>query len=285
MFSKVGGDNIHAVIFLIVSIVLSYSIVSYLNIIKKSKYVNSNKFNSNTILSKIMESNNFLSGYLNSANNKIVSLETPYGLTLAKYLLIKYFISVLFFIVIYFRSRNIFLSLMLFFILFFIPNILISSYKRKENLNLIGEISNIVQSLILSLETSMNIHQALMVSYNTLKYKRFKDNYKKFVDNYMLYNLNTAKALEEFSRKFNSYEFNMFVSILLDSNKNIGLKEGLETFSKTLDIVYFKYLRYKLEKNFLIVSVFIVVSLINIFLLVGYPMIMQISDGFKNLFM
>ena len=285
MFSKDGGDNIHALVFLIFALVLSYSLISYFNIIKKSKYVNSNKLNSNTILSKILEGNNFFSSYLNSVNNKIVALENPYGLNLSKYILIKYFISILFLIVIYFRSKNIFLSLILFFILFFIPNILISSFKRKENLNLIGEISNIVQSLILSLETNISIHQALEISYHTLKYKRFKENYKKFVDNYMLYNLNTKRALEDFSKKFNSYEFNMFVSILLDSNKNIGLKEGLEAFSKTLDVVYFKYLRYRQEKNFLIVSLFTVVSLINIFLLVGYPMAMQISDGFKNLFM
>lgn len=285
MFSKDGGDNIHALVFLIFALVFSYILVSYFNVLKKSKYVNSNKLNSNAILSKILESNNFLSSYLNNVNNKIVALENPYGLNLTKYILIKYFISILFLIVIYFRSKNIFLSLVLFFILFFIPNILISSFKRKENLNLIGEISNIVQSLILSLETNISIYQALYISYHTLKYKRFKENYKKFVDNYMLYNLNTKRALEDFSKKFNSYEFNMFVSILLDSNKNIGLKEGLEAFSKTLDVVYFKYLRYRQEKNFLIVSLFTVVSLINIFLLVGYPMAMQISDGFKNLFM
>jgi len=284
MILKDGGDSIHVLIFIIVSLFLSYNLVSYLSIIKKSKYINSNRFTSNAILSKILENKNFISVYLNNVNNKIVSLENPYGLTLGRYILIKYFISIMFFIVIYFRSENVFLSSILFFILFFIPNILISSFKRKENLIIIGEISNIVQSLILSLEASMNIHQALEVSYSSLKYKRFKENYKKFVDNYMLYNLNTSRAVEDFSKKFNSYEFNMFISILLDSNKNVGLKEEFEAFNKTLDIVYFKYLRYKLEKNFFIVSMFTVVSLINIFLIVGYPMVMQISSGFQNLF-
>ena len=189
--------------------------------ISKSKYINSSKFNLKNISLKLLSNKNFISAYLNSVNEKLKSLDNPYGLNLKKYLFIKYVLSILCFLVFYFRTNNLFLSLTLFFIIFFIPDFLIISYIRKENLILIGEISNIVQSLILSLSTNMTLNQALQISVNSLRYDRFKQNYKKFVDDYSLFNLNLKRSLEDFKIKFNSYEFNMFVGVLLDSEKNL----------------------------------------------------------------
>ena len=139
-------------------------------------------------------------------------------------------LSILFFLVFYFRTSNLFLSLTLFFIIFFIPDFLIISYIRKENLILIGEISNIVQSLILSLSTNMTLNQALQISVNSLRYDRFKQNYKKFVDDYSLFNLNLKRSLEDFKIKFNSYEFNMFIGVLLDSEKNLRFERRTGNF-------------------------------------------------------
>lgn len=189
--------------------------------ISKSKYINSSKFNLKNISLKLLSNKNFISAYLNSVNEKLKSLDNPYGLNFKKYLFIKYVLSILCFLVFYFRTNNLFLSLTLFFIIFFIPDFLIISYIRKENLILIGEISNIVQSLILSLSTNMTLNQALQISVNSLRYDRFKQNYKKFVDDYSLFNLNLKRSLEDFKIKFNSYEFNMFVGVLLDSEKNL----------------------------------------------------------------
>ena len=198
--------------------------------ISKSKYINSSKFNLKNISLKLLSNKNFISAYLNSVNEKLKSLDNPYGINLKKYLFIKYFLSLLFFLVFYFRTSNLFLSLTLFFIIFFIPDFLIISYIRKENLILIGEISNIVQSLILSLSTNMTLNQALQISVNSLRYDRFKQNYKKFVDDYSLFNLNLKRSLEDFKIKFNSYEFNMFIGVLLDSEKNLRFERRTGNF-------------------------------------------------------
>lgn len=131
----------------------------------------------------------------------------------------------------------------------------------------------------------MSVKDALKIGSNTLKYQRFIINYNKFVDDYLMYNLNLKRAIEPFSKKFNSYEFNMFLSVISDLDNPNSMLERLEIFSKTLESLYFKYLRYKAEKNFLIASLTTVVSLINIFLLAGYPMAVQISSGFENLFL
>ena len=198
--------------------------------ISKSKYINSSKFNLKNISLKLLSNKNFISAYLNSVNEKLKSLDNPYGLNLKKYLFIKYVLSILFFLVFYFRTSNLFLSLTLFFVIFFIPDFLIISYIRKENLILIGEISNIVQSLILSLSTNMTLNQALQISVNSLRYDRFKQNYKKFVDDYSLFNLNLKRSLEDFKIKFNSYEFNMFIGVLLDSEKNLRFERRTGNF-------------------------------------------------------
>ncbi len=168
--------------------------------------------------------------------------------------------------------------------MFFLPNYLIYSYSKSENLKLISQISNIVQSLIISLSASVPLKEALKISINVIKYDRFKKAYEKFINDYIMYNLNMRMAIENFSKKFNSYEFNMFISILSDLDKEGNMIEGLEIFSGTLENLYFKYLRYKASKNFLLVSFSTVISLINIFAIVAYPMFIQISDGLKNIF-
>lgn len=76
----------------------------------------------------------------------------------------------------------------------------------------------------------MTLYQALQVSINSLRYSRFKENYKKFVDDYLLFNLNIRRAVEDFKNKFNSYEFNMFVGVLLDSEKNLRFERRTRNF-------------------------------------------------------
>lgn len=204
--------------------------ISYNIVLSKSKYINSSKFNLKNISLELLSKKNLISAYLNNVNEKLKSLDNPYSLNLKKYLFIKYILSIIFFLVFYFRTSNLFLSLTLFFIMFFIPNFLIISFIRKENLILIGEISNIVQSLILSLSTNMTLYQALQVSINSLRYSRFKECYKKFVDDYLLFNLNIRRAVEDFKNKFNSYEFNMFIGVLLDSEKNLRFERRTGNF-------------------------------------------------------
>lgn len=168
--------------------------------------------------------------------------------------------------------------------MFFLPNILICSFIKKENMNLIHEISNIVQSLELSLSANIPIYKSLAISANVIKYKRFKNSYIKFIEDYKMYNLNMERCLEGFRKKFNSYEFNMFLAMLSDIEKEGYIEEGLKVFEKTLESLYFKYLRYQASKNFLFISMTTVISLVNIFILVGYPIFMQISDGLQNFF-
>ncbi len=157
-------------------------------------------------------------------------------------------------------------------------------YIKSENLKTLNDISNIVNSLILSLSANVPFHESLKISINSIRYIRFKEEYKKFVDNYIVYNFDMIKAVEDFQNKFNSYEFKMFLSILIDCEKDGNLLENLEIFSQTLDIIYFKYLKSKSAKRIIYVSLATVVSLINILFLVMYPIIVSITSNMENIF-
>ena len=179
----VGGDYIYAVIFIIISIFISYNLYLYYSISKKSLLVNNKvrkiiKINSDSIIFK----------YFENINSYLENLGRPYGLTLNKYIVIKYFLSIALSVIMYFNSKNLVMSLILLILIFILPNILVNIYKKSESNIIVEEISNIVQNLILALVTDMNLYNSLKSCVGVINYTRLKDEYEKFVENYMLYN-------------------------------------------------------------------------------------------------
>lgn len=270
-----GGDFIYALVIIIFSTLVSYNIVSFYFISKKSEYVNSTT-------QKLACGS--IKNYFNSIDKKLSNLSYPYGLSLKKYLIIKYIFSSFLFMYTFIRDRNVFNSLTIFLFFYFLPNILIIVYKKAENIKIINEISNIVQSQILSLSANMPFYESLKISLKSIHYKRFIIEYQKFIDNYEMYNFNILRAIEDFKRKFDSYEFNMFLTVLLECEREGNALENLEAFDKTLDLAYFKYLKLKSTNRIIFISVATVISLINVFLIVMYPIAIQISQNITDIF-
>lgn len=169
----------------------------------------------------------------------------------------------------------------MFFIIFFLPNCLIYIFEKKESIKLINEISNIVQNIILSLSANMSLYDSLISSSNIIKYDRFKNEFLNFIDKYKMYNYSILKAVNSFEKKFDTFEVNMFLSILIECEKEGKYIELLENFEKSLEIRYFKYLNVQSIKSNFIMILAIIISLINCFFVVGFPMIYEI---YKNLF-
>ncbi len=251
--------------------------VSYYFISKRLKYisVDRKKYNLKFLI---------FEKYINKVNDKLTTLGNPFGINLKVYILIKYILSVLLFLLIFFRSRNISLAFLLFIICFLLPDILVNIFQRLENVKIINEISNIVYSLILSLSANMSLYNSMKISINSIRYKRFAKEYEVFVNNYKMYNFNIQKAVEEFKLKFNSYEFNMFISILIECEKQGNILENLEVFSETLEVMSFKFQKLKSANRVVFVSFSTVISMINIFIIVMYPIFTQISSNLIKIF-
>lgn len=274
-----GGDCIYALVLLILSIFLSYNIISIYNINIKSKLISSKKFLSPIKFKPKFHKNNF-NKYKAILNN----LENPYGLNFKRYKTLKYFISPFVFILIFFRSYNIILSLIIFLFFFYLPNLLIKVYMKNESLKIINDISEVTSSLKLALSCNIPLHESLKYVTNNIDYKRFREKFDLFINDYLMYNFNMIKAVDNFSLKFSSYEFNMFLNIILQGEKEGKMIESLTIFSETLDLSYFKYLKYNETRRILFVTMASILSLINITIMAIYPIIMQISENLQNVF-
>ena len=208
----------------------------------------------------------------------------PYGINYFKFNLIKYFISPLIFILVVFRSHNIILSLTYSLCFFYIPNFLIYRFIKNESIKIINDISEVSNNLKLALSCNIPLHESLKYVINNIEYVRFKEGFNLFINDYLMYNFNMIKAIDNFKLKFSSYEFNMLLNIILQGDREGKIIESLTIFSETLDLSYFKYLKYKEAKRIIFVTIASIISLINITILAAYPIIIQISNNLQNIF-
>lgn len=220
----------------------------------------------------------------NKTSEILINLENPYGFTGNKFFIIKYILSFLICILIFFRTNNFFISIIIYTYIFFIPNIIIFFFKKNENNKIIEDLNNIANSLILSTSADINLVDALKYSVNIIKYPRFKRTFNNFVNDYVLFNYNINKAIIDIRNKFDYYELNLFTDILIQENKNGKIDSALKVFSETLDLSYFKYLKYKSLKRNLLITFATVISVINITAISVYPIIMQIIDSLNQIF-
>lgn len=256
---------------------MSYYIVSSYRYYKKFRLLSLNNLDNLSL-------KNGLDRALNKKKKELISLSKPYGLDVKRYILIKYIISIFIFILCFIRKVNFFYSICIFLIIFFIPDILIKLYKKSENTKVINQISNLVQNQILLLSSGMNFFESLKSSADSIYASRFKKEYLKFIDNYQLFNYNIKRSIYEFEDKFTCFEFKMYLSILMQSEKEGNLLESLEVFSENLDFSYIKFLKYKNLKRTLFLVLSTIILLLNSFIVILYPMFMQISQNLINIF-
>ena len=258
---------------------LIYNLISYLQLKKKQ----------NTILksNNIYVSNNkknFINSFVNKIESKLFNLGYPYKLTTKKYIVFKYCLPLIIFVIAVINYKSIKISLILFLISFFTPNYLLSSYTKTEKNILINEINNLTNSIVLSLSAYGTLEYALNIGGNTLTYVRFKQAFDKFIYEYKMYGYNIKKAAINLENKFDSYELSLFLSTLIQGDVEGNLLENLEKFSETLELNYFKYLKKKSAERLMYVTLGTVISLINIVLVVMYPIFKQVIDNLQVIF-
>lgn len=272
--------------FILISVFISYNFVSYYYVLKKSKCILDldNKVSNffYYILLKIKFKR--LKTYFISKEKNLQDIGNPYGIDIVKYLFIKYILSFILFFILLYNSKSILYSIILFLIIYFFPDILVSLFKINESSKLINEISNIVQNIILSLSANMSLYNSLFSSINLIKYNRFKIEFGNFINRYKMYNYNILKAVNNFENKFSSYEFKMFLSILVECEKEGNYIELLENFNESLEIRYIKSVNFQYIKNLSLTMFSIIVSLLNSLFIVGYPIIYEITSNMYKMF-
>ena len=258
---------------------LIYNLISYLQILKKQKRI----LKSNNIyLSKSKK--NFVSSYINRIESKLFNLGYPYKLNTKKYIVFKYFLPIIFFIIGILNYVSIKIPLIIFLIFFFTPNYILYSYTKNERNILINEIKNLTNSIVLSLSAYGTLEYALNIAKNSLTYPRLIREFNKFIYEYKMNGYNIKKAALNLENKFNSYELSLLLSTLIRGDVEGNLLENLEKFVDTLELNYFKYLKKKSTERLMYVTLGTVISLINIILVVMYPIFKQVLDNLQVIF-
>ena len=269
---------IYVIIYIALSLLL-YNLISYLQVKKKQKAI----LQSNNIyLSK--NKKNFASLYINKIESKLFNLGYPYKLSTKKYIVFKYVLPIVIFIIGILNYKSIKISIILFLISFFTPNYLIYSYTKDEKNILINEIKNLTNSIVLSLSAYGTLEYALNIAKTTLTHPRFILEFDKFIYEYKMYGYNIKQAAINLEKKFNSYELSLFLSTLIQGDVEGNLLEDLEKFSETLELNYFKYLKKKSTERLMYVTLGTVLSLVNIVLTVMYPIFKQVIDNLQVIF-
>ena len=259
-------------------LIIIFNLITILTVHIRGKQILSNKKRN------IYRTTNCIKEYFVKIESKLSNLNYPYKLTKKKYLIIKYLCSTIIFLISFINYKTLKVPLILFIVVFLIPDYLIYSFVRKEKQILIGELNGIVSSLILSLSAFSPLSNSLEIAGKSIKYKRLKDAYVAFTKIYVMNGYNLKDASRILKQKFNSYELTLFLTTLIQSENEGEIIESLERYKEVLEINYFKYLKRKGAIKVLYVTLGTVVALINLVLVVMYPIIMQVFNNLQLIF-
>lgn len=226
----------------------------------------------------------FLRNYLFKVKDILSKLDYPYKLTFRNYLIIKYILSLLCFSISIINKNNMFISIIISCLVFFIPNLLISMYKKNEKVLIINELRNIVNAINISLSASLTLEEAIKSSVNVIIYKRLKNAFEQFIINYQISSYNIMKAINLLKEKFNYYEMELFASTLINSEREGNIIQSLEKYNMILDISYSKYLAKENSKRLLYLTFGTIISLINIIIIVMYPLFIEMAANLQMIF-
>ena len=271
-------SEIYVLIYLCLSILIYYLISYYYINKRKQKIISSNKlYNSN-------KKTNYLSSYINNIESKLFNMGYPYKLNAKKYLFLKYVLSFILTVISFVNYKSLKNSIIYCLVSFFTPNYLINRFKKKEDSMFIEEVRCLTNSIILTLSAYGTLEQALTIAKVSLKNTRFIDEYDKFIYEYKMTGFNLKEASKNLTKRFSSYELSLFVSTLIQGDIEGNLLENMKKFSETLELNYFKYLKKKSQERLIYVTLGTVISLLNIVMIVMYPMLTQILNNLQIIF-
>ena len=139
-------------------LIIIFNLITILTVHIRGKQILSNKKRN------IYRTTNCIKEYFVKIESKLSNLNYPYKLTKKKYLIIKYLCSTIIFLISFINYKTLKVPLILFIVVFLIPDYLIYSFVRKEKQILIGELNGIVSSLILSLSAFSPLSNSLEIA-------------------------------------------------------------------------------------------------------------------------
>lgn len=274
-----GGGKIYEIGIISLSIILSYNLISYYFIKRKEKFLV--KAQSNFLNNKFFS--NFYKRYFLTIQENLNSLERPYKLNLTRYIFIKYIISSICSLIFIFQKRSFIQIFLIFLLLFYLPNILVSNYRKKEKVYVINDLQQIINNLQISLVTSNSLYDSLKFSVKNINYAKFKNCFLDFVEEYRMYNYNIKKASEKLIYRFNQKELKTFLEILDGSESVSNTLELMKRFKQVVAKKEESALKgYYIKTNMKVIFISLILLCMS-FVIVIYPISIQILESLNTI--
>lgn len=212
------------------------------------------------------------------------NLGNPYKLNGRTFYIVKILLFIFFFILSLAINPSIFSIIIVPALAFYSLDFLILLNIKSLYSTIIKELQNITDSLYLQLASNVTMDKVLRNISISCKIPVLRNAFISMSNVYEYTGFNIQTAVLELKNRFNISEIDMFCNALVEQTilgDNISLFENLSDMLAQKNI---EQIKKDTKKKVMFITVGIVVTLVNITLLVFYPIVNSFSQGFSNIF-
>ena len=217
-------------------------------------------------------------------SKKLNNLGNPYGLNGKRFYITKFAILMFFLIASIINGQSVLNTFVISTISFFLLDLLVSIQKKSLYSEISTDLANIVDTVYLQITSNINIREILKKLPEICKTKVLKNALISMSNVYEYTGFNMQTAVMELKKRFEITEVDMFCNALVEQTMlgdNVLLFENLSNSlsKKSLDRI-----KMNTKKKVVLITVGIAITLLNITLLVFYPIMNSFSQSFSNIF-
>ena len=212
------------------------------------------------------------------------NLGNPYGLNGKKFYIIKVALPIFFLQLSIINKVNVIAIIVVEIISFLIMDILVLLNKKSLYNSVQKDLQNVIDSLYLQITSNITMDKILRNIPYVCNNNIVKSAFISMSNVYEYTGFNIQLAVLELKKRFDIVEVNMFCNVLVEQTmlgENLYMLENLSNILAQKNI---EMIKTSTRKKVMLITIGIAVSLINISLLVFYPIINTFSQGFNNIF-
>jgi len=208
----------------------------------------------------------------------------PLRLDSIRYYILKISLSLLFLIAGIKNYDSIIFSIILSLIGYYFIDFYILLNKKSRNSEICNDLYNVTNSVCMQLSSHMSLKDSLKFQFLNCSNKDFKKAMIEFSTTYELSELNIDTAVKVLKNKFDIMEVDMFCNALSEYNQTSNITEVLDNLSSSLGEKQIDRYKENTRSKIVYITIGVIIALINIILLIFYPLFISLAQGFNNIF-
>ncbi len=265
-------------VFLICYLVVKRSYTKHqLNKIKNKKYKNN---------SKDVKLKNFISkiNFLKTKDLFLKKQGYPLRLDSIRYYVLKIALALIFLTAGIKNYDSIIFSIILSLIGYYFIDFYILVNKKSRDLEICDDLYGVVNSVSLQLSSHMSLKDSLKYQYENCNNKDLRMALIELSTSYELTEYNIDFATKGLRDKFDITEIDMFCNALQEYNQTSSITEILDNLSSILGEKQIEKHKDTTRNKILYITFGVILALLNIIMLVFYPLFISLGQGFNNIF-